>query len=68
VWIGAAPGVRSSGDTIKYNNVQFWGWWMVVDGGSVTLDRVLAKVPTLIDDTLVSMKDAIDEFVGTARQ
>ena len=68
MWIGAAPGVRSSGDTIKYNNVQFWGWWMVVDGGWVTLDRVLAKVPTLIDDTLVSMKDAIDEFVGTARQ
>ena len=41
---------------------------MVVDGGWVTLDQVLARVPTLIDDTLVSMKDAIDEFVGTARQ
>ena len=41
---------------------------MVVDGGWVTLDRVLAKVPTLIDDTLVLMNDAIDEFVGAARQ
>ena len=41
---------------------------MVVDGGWVTLDRVLAKVPTLIDDTLVLMNDAIDEFVGTVRQ